>query len=145
MCENLGRNTNMYTVNIIRVFWSRTTCSILSSEAIQTKKYRPNGDHTIGCLVWRYTLSQCKILSALSYNRRHVWLLLVIANLNCRIALQVYRQWRSKSIVSPFSYTSRWPSGSSLMILIMIMVSLGLKANSDGVPNFPSCHYMLLM
>jgi hypothetical protein len=25
------------------------------------------------------------------------------------------------------------------------LVSLGLKANAEVVPNFPSCHYMLLM
>jgi hypothetical protein len=28
---------------------------------------------------------------------------------------------------------------------VVLLVSLCLKANAEMVPNFPSCHYMLLM
>jgi hypothetical protein len=31
------------------------------------------------------------------------------------------------------------------MVSRFFLVFLGLKANAEVVPNFPSCHYMLLM
>jgi hypothetical protein len=36
-------------------------------------------------------------------------------------------------------------SGLSVQRHRFLLISLGLKANAEMVPNFPSCHYKLLM
>jgi hypothetical protein len=42
---------------------------------------------------------------------------------------------------------SQYPEGPVTCLLDtgFFLISLGLKANAEVVPNFPSCHYMLLM
>jgi hypothetical protein len=41
----------------------------------------------------------------------------------------------------------QYPEGPTTGLLDtgIFLVSLGLNANAEEVPNFPSCHYMLLM